>query len=246
MKFKIKNYSYRNKPLGDSGVKIVLYNGNSVHSRYEIKPEVGDAKRSGYMVTIFTIDARKDAPTRIHEGDFDEPPYITAAKTGRQNWWGTLDRQMWSNLPWGTYLQGVYTTRGNRLFNIEEGLYYRVQNFNRWQCESANWWGSFDRQGWSTCSKPFTREDGYFMAGFYRTGHMWDWKAGTYQLEMARCCKANGGGWGTCNEQPAFARTGGWARCANINGQEAAMVGLYRNNRGDVHGITKMKCCTLK
>jgi len=239
LKFKIKNYSYRDKALGDSNVKVTLYNGNSVHSTYEIPPSVGDAKSTWYMTTIFTIDARDGATKVIHKGDYDEPAYITDSKRGRQNWWSSLDHQTWSHLPWGAILQGLYTTGGNRIYNIEEGLYYRVQNWKKMYCKKQNWWHSFDRAGWSTC------DNGWFMAGFYRTGHAWDWSQGTYQIEEARCCKADAGGYGTCNEQPALQRTGGWAKCNPIGGQEAAMVGLWRSNRGDIKGIEKMKCCTF-
>merc|ERR1719161_1059062 len=99
LKFKIKNYSYRNKALGDSGVKITLYNGNSVHSTYEIPASVGDAKSTWYMTTIFTIDARDGATKVIHKGDYDEPAYITDSKRGRQNWWSSLDHQTWVICP---------------------------------------------------------------------------------------------------------------------------------------------------
>eukprot|EP00746_Dinoflagellata_sp_MGD_P162459 gnl/MRDRNA2_/MRDRNA2_90034_c0_seq1.p1 gnl/MRDRNA2_/MRDRNA2_90034_c0~~gnl/MRDRNA2_/MRDRNA2_90034_c0_seq1.p1 ORF type:complete len:2893 (+),score=610.94 gnl/MRDRNA2_/MRDRNA2_90034_c0_seq1:209-8680(+) len=236
IKFKIKNYSRRDKPLGDSKVKIVLYNGASVHSKYEILPEVGEAKPS-YMHPIFTIDASEGATQKVHEGDYQLPAFISHHQSGQQNWWGSLDHQMRSNLPWGTVLGGLYTTGGNRIFNIEMGYYYKVQNWKEMTCWNENWWGSFDRAGWSSC------QTGMYLAGFYRTGHMWDWNQGTYQIEEGRCCKIDGKtSWGTCEEQPILEGSG-WSKCRDINGQPSAMVALYRSNQGDIRGIDKAKCC---
>jgi hypothetical protein len=237
IKFKIKNYSRRDKPLGDSSVKIVLYNGNSVHSKYEIPPEVGEAKPS-YMHPIFTIDATEGATEKVHVGDYELPKFITHSQTGQQNWWGSLDHQMWSLLPSGAILGGLYTTWGNRIFNIEMGFYYKVQNWKNFKCQNQNWWGSLDREGWSTCPS------GTFMAGLFRTGHMWDWHAGTYQIEEAMCCKADDGGYGTCEDQPIL-HNAAWSKCKDINGEPSAMVGLYRSWQGDIRGIDKAKCCTF-
>jgi hypothetical protein len=237
IKFKIKNYSRRDKALGDSGVKIVLYNGNSVHSTYEIKPEIGTAAPS-HMTPIFTIDSSEDATQIVHEGDFKLPKFITHSKKGDQNWWASLDRQMWSELPPGSALQGLYTTNGNRIFNIEMGRYYKVQNWKNLRCKNQNWWGSFDREGWSTC------DSGYYLAGFFRTGHMWDWNQGTYQIEEGKCCKFDEGGYGECQEQDFFGSPG-WSNCKDINGQPSAMVGLWRSGANDIRGIDKVKCCTF-
>merc|ERR1719161_1698767 len=238
IKFKIKNYSRRDKPLGDSKVKIVLYNGNSVHSKYTIDPDVGEAKPS-YMTPIFTIDATEGATKVVYTGDLRLPAYITHSKKGKQNWWGSLDHQMWSRLPGGAVLNGFYTTGGNRIYNIEEGGYYMVQNFKKIACKNANWWGSFDRQGWSTCPA------GQYMAGIYRTGNMRDWNQGTYQIEEALCCKVDDAtGYGACAEQPIL-QGAGWSACQDINGQPSAMVGLWRSHQGDIRGIDKAKCCTF-
>merc|ERR1719428_379199 len=239
IKFKIKNYSRRDKALGDSGVKIVLYNGNSVHSKYQINPDVGTAKASGYMWPIFTIDASEGATKVVYEGDLRLPAYISSSKTGIQNWWGTLDRQQWSRLPGGAILYGLHTTNGRNIYNIEQGRYYKVQNYKSISCRNENWWASFVRGGWSLCPS------GQFMAGLYRTGHMRDWNHGTYQLEEAMCCKVDDVGYGQCAEQDILGGAG-WSNCAPVNGQPAAMVGLYRSTRGDIRGIDKAKCCTMR
>lgn len=118
------------------------------------------------------------------------------------------------------------------------GHYYRVQNWKKMTCKNQNWWGSFDRQGWSTC------DAGWFMAGLYRTGHMRDWAQGTYQIEEAWCCKADDGGYGKCEEHSIF-NSAGWSDCKPIDGKPSAMVGLWRSNQGDIRGIDKAKCCTM-
>lgn len=199
---------------------------------------MGDAKRAGYFHPIFTIDATEGASQRVYEGDLKLPAYLTFTRKGEQNWWGSLDYQTWSKVPNGAFLFGMYTTGGNRIFNIEMGHYYRVQNWKKMTCKNQNWWGSFDRQGWSTC------DAGWFMAGLYRTGHMRDWAQGTYQIEEAWCCKADDGGYGKCEEHSIF-NSAGWSDCKPIDGKPSAMVGLWRSNQGDIRGIDKAKCCTM-
>ena len=52
------------------------------------------------------------------------------------------------------------------------------------QCRMANWWGSFDRQGWSTCDS--SKE---YMTGMYRNiNHGND--DYIYLLEEVKCCQA--------------------------------------------------------
>ncbi|KAL9987875.1 hypothetical protein ACROYT_G002253 [Oculina patagonica] len=51
------------------------------------------------------------------------------------------------------------------------------------QCRNANWWGSFDRTGWSTCDS--TTE---YLTGFFRNDQ---WQNDPiYLLEEGTCCKA--------------------------------------------------------
>jgi len=240
IKFKVKNYSYRDHPLGESNVKVVLYNADKVHSTYTVPASVSDGSSEKYLYhPIFTIDATEDNVV-VHQGDFILPPFITTSQTGSQNWWGSLDYSTWSTIPTGSVMYGMYTTGGNRIYNIEMAKYYKVQGWDSWLSKSANWWGSFDRAGWSLC------EDGWFLSGFYRTGHMRDWNQGTYQIEMGKCVRPKEyGGYGTCNEQ-SILQSRGWTQCGLIDGQPSAIVGLWRSNSGDIRGIDKAKCCTFK
>ena len=48
-------------------------------------------------------------------------------------------------------------------------------------CETANWWLSFDKEGWSKCAN-----DNLFITGFYRSAK--SGSDGIYHLEKARCC----------------------------------------------------------
>jgi len=235
IKFRIKNYSYRSRALGASNVKITLYNAASVHSKYEIPQEVGSSK----WHNVFTLDASVGANPVVHAGDFSLPPYVTKSRIGYQNWWGSLDYSTWSKIRTGGILRGLYTTGGNEIYNIEAGHYYKVQNWKEMHCKNENWWGSFDRKGWSTCGAS------HYLAGFYRTGSSRDRNHGTYQLEEAWCCKIGGlEGYGTCQDQ-GILQNRGWSECQPINGQPSVMTGLYRSSRGDIRGIEKARCCTL-
>ena len=48
----------------------------------------------------------------------------------------------------------------------------------------ANWWGSFDNQGWSVCGP-----SNEYITGFWRNNYGGD-NDKIYLLEEARCCKA--------------------------------------------------------
>ncbi|KAJ7383270.1 hypothetical protein OS493_029235 [Desmophyllum pertusum] len=52
------------------------------------------------------------------------------------------------------------------------------------QCRMANWWGSFDRKGWSVCGP-----SNEYMTGLYRNGHGGS-SDKLYLLEEVKCCKA--------------------------------------------------------
>ena len=51
------------------------------------------------------------------------------------------------------------------------------------QCRKANWWGSFDKKGWSTCG--LSTE---YLTGFYRNNRRSD--DPIFLLEEGMCCKA--------------------------------------------------------
>ena len=49
------------------------------------------------------------------------------------------------------------------------------------ECSTANWWGSFDHTGWSTCASTYE-----FMTGLYRNDRESD--DGIFLIEQANCC----------------------------------------------------------
>ena len=51
------------------------------------------------------------------------------------------------------------------------------------QCRKANWWGSFDKEGWSKCASSVE-----YLKGFYRNNK--NNNDPIYLLEEGRCCKA--------------------------------------------------------
>merc|ERR1719157_4451 len=104
------------------------------------------------------------------------------------NWWGSFDRYGWSNCDTKDgkykYIDGLWrNTRGcERLYCIEQAkCSVHINDMNDPQtCYSANWWGSFDRKGWSTC------RTNHHIAGLYRNNCN-----ELYCIEMAKCCQAS-------------------------------------------------------
>merc|ERR1712216_483935 len=78
----------------------------------------------------------------------------------------------------------------NHLYCIEEvSCSTSIHHGDNQKCYNANWWGSFDRRGWSTC------KNGYFITGFWRNScHK------LYCIEEAKCCTSRKR-WSECNAQ---------------------------------------------
>lgn len=51
------------------------------------------------------------------------------------------------------------------------------------QCRTANWWGSFDKKGWSKCGASTE-----YLTGFYRNNQRSS--DPIFLLEEGKCCKA--------------------------------------------------------
>ena len=158
------------------------------------------------------------------------------------NWWGSFDRKGWSYCGHGRYMTGLYRNDGggsDPIYRLEEakcsdapGYLYPAQRY--WDCYNHNWWGSFDRKGWSTCN------NGYYMTGLYRTnGH------NLYNIEEARCCrpKSQVKSWGFCynhNVWSSFDRKG-WSSCRD----GYYMAGLYRESCEKLYCLEEFKCCKM-
>jgi hypothetical protein len=109
---------------------------------------------------------------------------VQYATTGRgacyhANWWGSFDRKGWSTCNSGYFMNGLYRNHCHSLYCIEEAYCCRQSGYSSYNggCSHANWWGSFDRKGWSTCPS------GQAMAGMYRNSCN-----SLYCIEEAYCC----------------------------------------------------------
>ena len=69
-------------------------------------------------------------------------------------------------------------------------------------CDTANWWGSFDREGWSVCPNDRT-----YLRGFMRSKG--GGNHGIWLLEEGRCCAA---GDARFANQPATCKNANWVR----------------------------------
>eukprot|EP00112_Aurelia_sp_Birch-Aquarium-sp1_P013159 Seg2783.3 transcript_id=Seg2783.3/GoldUCD/mRNA.D3Y31 product="hypothetical protein" protein_id=Seg2783.3/GoldUCD/D3Y31 len=158
------------------------------------------------------------------------------------NWWHSFDRRGWSQCSHNGYMTGMWrNSRGkpDRIYRIEMVECQGAPRYNRairvdQVCYNHNWWGSFDRKGWSTCS------NGYFMKGLYRT-------KGNYlsNIEEAKCCRPKGPvkRWGHCynhNVWHSFDRKG-WSKCH----RGYYMAGLYRNSCNKLYCLEEFKCCKM-
>jgi hypothetical protein len=233
MKFQVKKYSGRGT-LGEGHPIVTVYVGDRVEATYTLNPPANIGRN---LYTVFTLWAGENP--KVYQGEMVEGPYL-ASNTGVANWWGSLDSSQWSQVPWNALLTGLYRhpNGNNHVYAIEEGRYRRIKNNNAGtECYNSNWWGSLDREGWSTCNA------GYYMAGLYRTGNMWDGSMGIHHIESALCCRPKGlpKAWGACTEDSMFANNG-LSQCA----AGKAMAGVWRSGDNSINGLDKMKCCELK
>jgi hypothetical protein len=228
VKYKIKKYSGSGSLLNGKPI-VTVYRGNQVQATYNVNPP---ANLGRSLYTVFTIDAR--GQSSIYAGDKNDGPYIQYHRH-RQNWWGSFDYQRWSLVPHGAVITGFFRNHAWwhwGIYALEEAGYSWVQNRGHWTCYHANWWGSFDRAGWSTCG------GGYFMTGLYRTsGHR------AHNIESGHCCKSTytpnqhvG-----CSDHQMFGRMG-WSECP----RGKAMVGMWRSWDNSLNGMDWMRCCEMK
>jgi len=237
IKFQIKKYSgranldqaYNGKTTGPF---ITVYKGDKLALEFDSMPPANIGRN---LHTVFTLWAGSNP--KLYKGEMKEGPYLDSSQKVA-NWWGSLDSSQWSKVPSNSLLTGLYRhpSGSDRISAIEEGRYRYLKNSPGTECYNQNWWGSFDSAGWSFCN------EGYFMAGLYRTGNMWDGQHGIYQLEEALCCKPKGGStkYGACSEDAVFERNG-LSQCDSGK----ALAGLYRSSDSGISGIDKMKCCEL-
>ena len=78
-------------------------------------------------------------------------------------------------------------------------------------CETANWWASLDKKGWSVCPKTNT-----YLKGFWRNDP--SGSNGVWLLEEGKCCAASEPSYtnkpATCRNEKLVEYTG-WVSCYN-------------------------------
>ncbi len=207
---------------------------------------------SAYSVSVVgNIDVAKQVLRRLsHEWQTNtgyrnymkQRVTIPSTQSHNENWWGSFDHKGWSLCNHGRYMTGMYRndhSSSDPIYLLEEakctdapGYLYPAKRDQ--DCYNHNWWGSFDRKGWSTCN------NGYYMTGLYRnSGHR------LYHIEEAKCCrpKSQVKSWGHCyihNVWGSFDRKG-WSTCNS----GYYMAGLYRNSCDKLYCIEEFKCCKM-
>ncbi|XP_046863892.1 uncharacterized protein LOC124457749 isoform X2 [Xenia sp. Carnegie-2017] len=139
----------------------------------------------------------------------------------------------------GYYVTGLRRDSGNWLKDIDSFKCCKMWSANvKPGCVNANWWVSFNKQGWSTCDTT-----NQFITGFYRSALSANYD-GLYRLEEAKCCKSSPiyiGQKSTCqnaNWWDSFNKKG-WSVCSN----GYFLNGLYRTNGQNLHNLEEGKCC---
>ncbi|XP_046863423.1 delta-like protein 4 [Xenia sp. Carnegie-2017] len=105
-------------------------------------------------------------------------------------------------------------------------------------CVKANWWVSFNKQGWSTCDKT-----NQFITGLYLSALSAN-NDGLYRLEEAKCCKSSP----IYIWQKSICRNANWRDSLKKKGWSACSIGyflngLYRTNGQHLHNLEEGKCC---
>ncbi|KAL9987750.1 hypothetical protein ACROYT_G002106 [Oculina patagonica] len=99
------------------------------------------------------------------------------------NWRSTLyGNNVWALCPDGFFLNGLYKTDGQNLYNIEEGQCCRPLNQQEDgydDCYEEDVTTSFDNRGWSDCQRT-----GYYMTGIYKSNC-----EKIYCIEIFKCCR---------------------------------------------------------
>ncbi|XP_028399729.1 uncharacterized protein LOC114523095 [Dendronephthya gigantea] len=156
--------------------------------------------------------------------------------------WISFNRRGWSLCGRGRYMAGLYrhSRRSSDYIYLIEKAYcvdapgYLYSAKRDQYCYDHNWWKSFNKKGWSTCS------NGYYMTGLWRnSGNK------LYHIEEAKCCrpKSQVTRWGRCynhNAWESFNRKG-WTKCK----PGFYMVGLYRNSCNKLYCLEEFKCCKM-
>ncbi|CAB3994031.1 Hypothetical predicted protein [Paramuricea clavata] len=145
------------------------------------------------------------------------------------------------------HLQGTIITfnlRCNRGSGGFESNCLRAKVLAQWKsvkpltCLVANWWDSFDREGWSNCS-----DKNLFITGVFRNHELIG--QFIYLIEYARCCssipafKGQSSDCKIANWRASLDRNNQWSFCPS----GYFLNGLYRTSGHSLHYIEKGRCC---
>eukprot|EP00928_Gymnodinium_smaydae_P036844 TRINITY_DN25697_c0_g2_i1.p1 TRINITY_DN25697_c0_g2~~TRINITY_DN25697_c0_g2_i1.p1 ORF type:complete len:4096 (+),score=634.51 TRINITY_DN25697_c0_g2_i1:84-12290(+) len=237
--FKVHNWTPYDGPLGSSKGKITVYEGNHVAGTFTVPQSVGADR----WYTVFTLDATEHN-VRLMPGSVEPYPELVAEDTGVADWRSSFDWDQWSVTPEESLLYDISSSsEAVNLHHVDFGHYYNVRNAGEFECKDQRWRGLLEGKGekWATCS------EGYFLAGFYRTGHKYDRRTGPKEISKAKCCKPKALPTRTqnsalCTEVPAWEEG-----CPLIEGRPSAMVGLHKRAGSDdtMKAIDLFKCCSF-
>ncbi|KAL9952095.1 hypothetical protein ACROYT_G039302 [Oculina patagonica] len=152
----------------------------------------------------------------------------------------SFDKKGWSECKQaGYYMTGFYKSGCENLYCIEKFRCCKMKKADGLSCDTANWWGSFDKKGWSVCAKDTTYLKGLWRSAPSGTNGLW-------LIEEGKCCPASDSSYtsqpATCKNQNWWSALDGnnkWALCPN----GYYMEGMYRTDGSNLYNIEEAKCC---
>jgi hypothetical protein len=157
-----------------------------------------------------------------------------------QNWYTVWDKPGWVTCPQGQLLSGLRRSVCESLACLEagrcaapcEGIGENEKPLEVRHCyHSLDWYGSFDKEGWSKC------DPNYYVSGLYRSCDS------LYCLQMAKCCSYKESRWAECQEVNWFAPFNGpgWVKVPD----HQFISGFYRGDGHTLKDIDKAWSCGL-
>jgi hypothetical protein len=157
-----------------------------------------------------------------------------------QNWYTVWDKPGWITCPQGQLVYGLRRSVCESLACLEagrcaapcEGTGDEEKPLEIRHCyHSLDWYGSFDKEGWSKC------DPNYAVAGLYRSCDS------LYCLQMAKCCSYKDSRWSQCSEVNWFApfNAAGWVKVPD----HQFISGFYRGAGHQLNNIDKAWSCGL-
>jgi septal ring factor EnvC (AmiA/AmiB activator) len=156
------------------------------------------------------------------------------------NWWSSFDRKGWSTCGAGMLLTGLWRNdRGcEAIYCLEQVECARpceggAERLSLDSCYHADWWSSFDREGWSLCQWD------YYMAGLWRNDCQ-----SLYCIELALCCRIAGGVYNFCDNTSWWSSfdNKGWSR---VRDQRQFIVGFYRSVGHRLSNLEEVRGCSF-